>query len=240
MIESGVVPAGGRAFPRPADQGALAALCDARRPGRRRRQPHDLHRAVALPAQLVRAPPRPGHQHRLHRSRHRRHRAAALAAGDHRPGRLARLVLGHGPAGASRARPAEPLRAAQAAGYRPVAGRGIVGARDRQAAQCPHHRRSGLGVDGLDDRPGDPHRPLLVARARLFPRPRRLVRGAGPPDQVPHRRRVQSARWPDGPSGSSASLPFPGRSASAPCPTASAGNGCGRQGASASSSATPR
>ena len=129
------VPAGGRAFPRPPDQGTLAALCDARRPGRRRRQPHDLHRAVALPAQLVRAPPRPGHQHRLHRSRHRRHRAAALAAGDHRPGRLARLVLGHGPAGASRARSAELLRAAQAAGYRPVAGRGIDRARDRQAAQ---------------------------------------------------------------------------------------------------------
>ena len=121
--------------------------------------------------QLVRAPPWPGHQHRLLRRRRRRHRAAALAAVDHRPGRLARLVLGHGPARASRARSAELLRAAQAAGYRPAAGRRIdTRAADRQAAQCarpssmPPGRRSDWTL-ARAIRTGA----LLVARARLLP-----------------------------------------------------------------------
>ena len=61
------------------------------------------------------------HQHRLFRRRRRRHRAAAMAAVDHRPRRLARVVLGHGPARDLRRRSAEPVRSQAAAGHRTAA-----------------------------------------------------------------------------------------------------------------------
>jgi nitrate/nitrite transporter NarK len=47
----------------------MAALRHAWRSGRRRRQLHDLHGAFAVPAELVRAPARSGHQHRVRRRR---------------------------------------------------------------------------------------------------------------------------------------------------------------------------
>ena len=54
------------------------------------------------------------------------------------------------------------------------------------------HRRSRLGRHRLDLEPRDAHRALLVDRDRLFLRPVHLVRGAGAPDQIPARHRLQS------------------------------------------------
>ena len=42
----------------PSDRAAVAALCNPRCVGRRRRKSYDLHRAFAVPAELVRPPPR--------------------------------------------------------------------------------------------------------------------------------------------------------------------------------------
>ena len=50
-----------------------------------------------------------------------------------------------------------------------------------------------LGGDRLDARARDAHGALLVARARLLRRALRVVRGAGAPDQVPDRDRLQRA-----------------------------------------------
>ena len=71
--------------------------------GGRRRQYDDLHRPFAVPAELVRAPARPRHQHRVRRRRRGGHRAAAMAANHHSPERLAGIVLRHGTARAARA-----------------------------------------------------------------------------------------------------------------------------------------
>ena len=53
------------------------------------------------------------------------------------------------------------------------------------------HRRSRLGRHRLDPAPRASHRAVLVDRARLFLRPVHLVRGAGAPDQIPARHRLQ-------------------------------------------------
>ncbi len=54
--------------------------------------------------------------------------------------------------------------------------------------------RSGLGGDRLDAGQGGAHRAVLVDRARLFLRPVHLVRGAGAPDQISARHRLQPER----------------------------------------------
>ena len=64
--------------------------------------------------------------------------------------------------------------------------------------------------------------------ARLFLRPLRLVRGAGAPDQIPDRDRLQRRMLRPGRSASSACSAFPARSGSGTSPTASAANGSGR------------
>ena len=56
------------------------------------------------------------------------------------------------------------------------------------------YRRSGLGRHRLDLAPRASHRALLVARARLFRRLVHLVRGAGAPDQISARHRLQPER----------------------------------------------
>src|SRR5678815_1852883 len=48
-----------------------------------------------------------------------------------------------------------------------------------------------MGRGRLDARAGGAHDAVLVDRARLFLWALRLVRGAGAPDEVPHRDRVQ-------------------------------------------------
>ena len=55
-------------------------------------------------------------------------------------------------------------------------------------------RRSRLGRHRLDAAPRAAHRALLVDLARLFLRPVHLVRGAGAPDQIPARHRLQPER----------------------------------------------
>jgi MFS family permease len=78
--------------PCPLYRAAVATLCDAWRAGRRRCQHDDLHRPLAVPAELVPAAKGPRHQYRL--CRRRRHCAPALAAIDYPERRLARLLLG--------------------------------------------------------------------------------------------------------------------------------------------------
>ena len=72
------------------------------------------------------------------------------------------------------------------------------------AADAPGRQRGGrgLGGGGLDARPRHAHVPLLVDRGELFLRALRLVRGAGAPDQVPGRHRIQSRARRRGRSGS--------------------------------------
>ena len=70
-----------------------------------------LYRPVALPAQLVRAPARSGHERRLLRRRRGLDHPAALAAGHDRARRLARRLLDAGPPGAGAAGAAQPAAA---------------------------------------------------------------------------------------------------------------------------------
>src|SRR5438477_9747356 len=104
---------GGGAPPGVAGARGLAALPDAWRAGRRRYQLSRLYRAVAVPDQLVRAPPRPGAQHHLFRGRHRLDHTAALVADADRGRRLAHRLLDTrhsrpGPAGAAEFAAAPP------------------------------------------------------------------------------------------------------------------------------------
>ena len=92
---------GGRAAAGAVHDATLASLCDAGRAGGRRQRVPGLLGPVAVPAQLVRAPARPRHRHRLCRRRRRLDRAAAVAADRHRrapagarrAGRMGVLVL---------------------------------------------------------------------------------------------------------------------------------------------------
>ena len=65
--------------------------------------------------------------------------------------------------------------------------------RDRLGAGPARGQRGGpaMGRGRLDARAGGAHGAVLVDRARLLLWPLRLVRGAGAPDEVPHRDRVQ-------------------------------------------------
>src|SRR5438132_1246363 len=77
-----------------ADEPAVAPARHAGRARRRRLDLHDLHRPLALPAALVRAPARARHRHRVLRRRHRLHRAVPVARpAPRRPG-LALGVVG--------------------------------------------------------------------------------------------------------------------------------------------------
>ena len=89
---------------------------------------------------------------------------------------------------------ADQSPAAQAPrGYRPAAGwrRRAVGDIGRTSLE---RRRSRVGRHRLDTAPRAAHRAILVDLARLFLRPLHLVRGAGAPDQIPARYRLQRER----------------------------------------------
>src|SRR5262249_22940162 len=91
------------------------AVAPLRHPWRARRwwrQLSGLYRTIALPAQLVRAPTRSGHERGLLRGRHGRDPRAALAAGPDRARWLACRLLGPRYAGAGPAGPAQPVAAA--------------------------------------------------------------------------------------------------------------------------------
>ena len=113
-----------------------------------------------------------------------------------------------------------------ARGYRPAAGWrcGAVGDIGQAGLEC---RRSRLGRHRLDLAPRASHRAILVDRARLFLRPVHLVRGAGAPDQIPARHRLQRQRRGLGARRRSACSAFPARSGSGISPTGSGANGSG-------------
>ena len=147
--------------------------------------------------------------------------------------RLAHGLLGDGRPGAGRAGAAQPAAAQvgrEDIGLQPDGA--AAPERDGGRAAAVQRRRRGLGRRRLDARPRHAHGALLVDRARLLLRPLRLVRGAGAPDQVPGRDRLQPRRSRPGRWGSSASPASPARSRSATSRTASAANGCGPRAAS--------
>ena len=136
---------------------------------------------------------------------------------------------------------ADQSLAAQAArGYRPAAGRRCRAVGDIGRSSVSNVVDPVLGRHRLDAAPRAAHRALLVDRARLFLRPVHLVRGAGAPDQIPARYRLQRQRRRSGRSASSACSAFPARSGSGISPTGSGANGSGPSAAPALRSALPR
>ena len=181
---------GRRAAARAADDAALASLSHDRRAGRRRQRVPRLFRPIAVSAELVHSPPRARDRARLCRRRHRLGNAAAMGAAHDRADRLAHRLHRDGHSGARRARADQSAAAQAPRGYRPAAGRRrrAVGDIGRTALE---RRRSRLGQYRLDAAPRVAHRAILVDLARLFLRPLHLVRGAGAPDQIPARCRLQ-------------------------------------------------
>src|SRR3954452_7687999 len=101
----------------------LAAVPDVGRAGRRRGQLPRLYRAIAIPDQLVRAPARPGAQHRLFRRRARRGSDPALAARTDRRRGVARRLLGPRDPRAGGAGSAQSAAEAAPRGFRTRTGR---------------------------------------------------------------------------------------------------------------------
>ena len=219
---------------------AVASLPDARRARELWQRPRRLHRARLLPAELVRAPARHRPGHRVLGRGRRRDRPLSLAAGHDprrragaRPaGRWLALLLVLVPLNAlfQRLRPEE---------HRSGAGRRCRTRRRRRSRPPSRQRgRCRVGGGGVDARARDTDGAILVGVRRLLHESLRLVRGAGPPDQVPHRgrlhaggrgvrprlRRARRRRRPDRRSATS--------------PIASGGSGCGRSRAPGMSPAT--
>ena len=161
------------------------------RPARgRRRQFHELLGAIAIPAQLVRAPARLAIGIAFSGVGVGAITAAAVAAVDHPARGLAQRLLDARHPHIGRAAADQPDRLQAAAGSRPAARR-CQGDGHRRRAPQGRHRRSGLGRHRLDGRARDPHGALLVAGGQLFLRRLCLVRGAGASDQVSGRDRLQ-------------------------------------------------
>ena len=193
VMEMGVVLVAAGLLLAPLVHQPLAALRDARRAGRRRQRLPRLHRPVAVPAQLVRAPAGPGDEPRLLRRRRGLDRPVALAADRHRAQRA-----GAPPAGRSacscwwcwcrsiccvRRRPEDlGLRARRRPRLARSAPAGAAGERGRPGA--------GPRSTGRSPRAMRTARFWWIALGYLL-RPLRLVRGAGAPDEVPGRDRLQ-------------------------------------------------
>ncbi len=118
---------------------------------------------------------------------------AAVGAAHDRADRLAHRLHRDGHSGAGRAGADQSAAAQAARGYRPAAGWRCRADRDIRRARL-QHRRSRLGRHRLDAAPRASHRAFLVDRARLLLRAVHLVRGAGAPDQIPARHRLQCER----------------------------------------------
>ncbi len=101
-------------------------------------------------------------------------------------------------------------------------------------------RRSRLGRHRLDPGPRGSHRAVLVDIARLFRRIVHLVRGAGSPDQISSRHRLQPERRGLGLGCWSACSASPARSGSDTFPTGWDANGSGPRAAEALRSASRR
>ena len=130
------------------------------------------------------------------------HPAALAAEPDRRRG-LARRLLDAGRPGAGRCWCRSTCCCSAARGSRPRARRRprARAADGRRAAPPTSWTPAWVAVDWtLAAR--DAHGALLVDRARLLLRPLRLVRGAGAPDEVPDRDRLQRDATPPGRSGS--------------------------------------
>ena len=181
---------GGRPAAGSADVAALASLFDHRRHGRRRQRLSRLFRPIAVSAELVHSPARPRDGDCLRRRRHRLGHAAALGAADDRADRLAHRLHRDGHHDPGRAGADQPVTARAPRRHRPAAGRRRRADGDLGQAGL-QHRRSGLGRHRLDAAARAAHRAVLVDCARLFLRPVHLVRGAGAPDQIPARHRLQ-------------------------------------------------
>ena len=218
---------------------ALASLSDARRPRRRRHRVPRLHRPRALPAELVRAPARPGHRHRVLRCRRGLDRHLAVDAALDRRLRVAHRVPRDGRARRRRAGAAESPDASPPGRPGAPAGRRSR-ARGRRASRpaSGERRRPRVGLGRLDPGARDAHRALLVGLHRILRRALGVVRRAGAPDEVPDRDRLRARRSPPTRSASSASPASWARSRSAISRTASGASGCGRWRAAASSSPT--
>ncbi len=138
-------------------------------------------------------PPRPCDRAGIRRRRHRLDHAAAVGAAHDRADRLAHRLHRDGDHGAGRAG-ADQSAAAQAAagssGSSPTATRRTSASVDAGV----EYRRSGMGRHRLDLAARASHRAVLVDRARLFLRIVHLVRGAGAPDQISARHRLQPQR----------------------------------------------
>ena len=219
-------PDGRRVAAGAADDAALASLSHHRRIGRRGQRLPRLFRPIAVRAELVHSPARPCDGAGVCRRRRRLGDLAALGAAHDRADRLADRLHRDGHFGPRRAGADQPAAAQTAGGYRASAGR-----RRRADSQfCEAnlvYRRSRLGRHRLDLAPCAWHRTILVDRDRLLLRPVHLVRGAGAPDQIPARYRLQRRMSRSGRSASSACSAFPARSGSGICPTGSGANGSG-------------
>ena len=230
---------GGRLVAGAADDAALASVSDHRRAGRRRQHLSRLFRSIAVSAQLVQSPARPRDGTGLRRRRHRLDHAAAVGAAHDRADRLANRLHGDGHSGSGRAGADQPVAAQAAGGHR--ASSRTATPRLRLIGEAGlEYRRSRLGRHRLDPEPRAAHRAVLVARDRLFRRIVHLVRGAGSPDQISARHRLQPERRGLGAGrGQPARHSRPDRCSDI-SPTGSGANGSGPRAASALRSALRR
>ena len=136
---------------------ALALLCDARLARWWRRQHDHLFDALPVLAELVRRAARTRDQYRLRGRWRRRHRAAAVAAVDHRHRWLACLVRGHGSARAAGRGAAQSAGAQAAGGHRIAAGRrGAIRRTPRRSARRILSTPYGRGPSGRSRAPCAP------------------------------------------------------------------------------------